>query len=294
MKPSMNAVLAAIALLSMQNANVQSFTSPNSHLARSSFLPKQFHSHSHSTKTRAILASKDKENDDEDEGDDTWDFDVDYDKENTPNKNTDLGTPNLGINIGTQLEPLSESQAKELRDEATETINAAFDERLDEIANMKDDLRKDFERSKENMRFASDLRAREQTEKLMNKIDQMSGDFLAKNEELRTGTKLAARADINMAGKGMEIGSWGKVRGVNVLTSAAGGMGVGLLGSKSSGDIGMMSTESSIEVDTQVKGDEESRIMVVCDDKVSTSARTEQYNTYSVLVFNAFVGGQCS
>jgi hypothetical protein len=27
---------------------------------------------------------------------------------------------------------------------------------------------------------------------------------------------------------------------------------------------------------------------------VSTSARTEQYNTYSVLVFNAFVGGQCS
>ena len=207
MKPSMNAVLAAIALLSIQNANVQSFTSPNSHLARSSFLPKQ--SHSHSTKTRNMLASKGNENED----DDAWDSDVDYDQENTPNKNTNLDIkPNLGVNIGTQLEPITKSQAKKLKEEEY----------------MKYKLKKDFETSKEKMRFASDLRAIFETESRMDKIGEIGSigrGFSAKNaEELRTGTKL---------------------------------------------------------VDNQVKGDDERRIMVVCDDKVSTSARTKQHVQYN-------------
>ena len=103
----------------------------------------------------------------------------------------------------------------------------------------------------------------------MGKIDQMSNDFLSKNEELRTGTKMAARADRAMAGKGLQLGSWGKISGMDVLTSAAGGLGgAGLLGSVSAAEIESVeskTTESSIEVDTQVK--QESRIMVVCDDK---------------------------
>ena len=268
----MNVLLGTIALSSIRNTSVQSFTLPTRlQKARSPFLSKPFSSR----KTISTALACDGGDDSDDEA---WDNDVDYDKdEPTSTNNNPGGAPSLGINIGTQLEPLSEAQAQQLRDEATETINAACDERLDEIANMKEELRKDFEMSKENMRFASDLRAKEQTEKLMNKIDKISGDFLAQNEELRSGTKLAARADRNMAGRGMEIGSWGKVGGVDVLTS--GGKGEGLLGSVSWGQMEMddsdsgFSTESSIEVDTKVKGYDESRIMIVCDDKVST--RTE-------------------
>ena len=202
------------------------------------------------------------EDDDDDEDDNAWDFD-----ENNSSKQNLGGTPNLGINM--QLEPLTAAQAADLKREATEAINAAFDERLEEVERMKLQVKDDFEKGKKAMSFASDLRAADQTEKLMNKIDQLSGDFLEKNQVLRTGTKMAARADRNMAGQGIEVGSWGKVSGMNVLTNG----GDGLLGSVSAnkieaGDTGEGTTESSIEVDTQVKGEQEERIMIVCDDKV--------------------------
>jgi hypothetical protein len=80
---------------------------------------------------------------------------------------------------------------------------------------------------------------------------------------------MAARADSNMSGQGLEVGSWGKVGGMNVLTNE----GDGFLGSVSANDIGARggdegTTESSFEVDTQVKGEQENRIMIICDDKV--------------------------
>ena len=274
MKLTMNAVVTLLATISIQTVSVQSFTTNTHNLqARWSFATSTNQNANANPRTIRIplLPLSSKQNDDDD---DAWDSDVDYDEETTRNQNKSMGsTPNLGINIGSQLEPLTEAQAQELREEATETINKAFDGRLDQIAGMKEELRKDFEKSKEAMRFASELRAAEQTEQLMNKIDKISADFLAKNEELRTGTKLASQADRNMSGKGMEVGSWGRVGGMNVLTSAAGGMSDGLLGSMSAGEINAQkqkqTTESSIEVDTEVKGDYESRIMVVCDDKVS-------------------------
>jgi hypothetical protein len=196
--------------------------------------------------------------------DNTWDFDENYD-----DSSSSSSTPNLGINIGEQLDPLTETQIASLKEEATESINAAFDERLDEIEQMKEQVKDDFEKSKKAMRLASDLRAVEQTDKLMNKIDQLSGDFLSQNEALRTGIKMAARADSNMSGQGLEVGSWGKVGGMNVLTND----GDGFLGSVSANDIGARgsdegTTESSFEVDTQVKGEQENRIMIICDNKV--------------------------
>ncbi len=204
---------------------------------------------------------------------DSWDYDENYDDDDDKKKNLSSfdGTPNLGINIGSQLDPLTPEQAQELKDEATETINAAFDARIDEITNLKKQVQKDFEKSRESMKYASDLRAAQQTDKLMNKIDQLSDDFLSKNEELRMGTKLAAQADRNMVGKGLEVGSWGKLSGsgMNVLTASSGGMSAGLLGSVSAAqiDASSPSTESSIEVDTQVVGEEENRIMIICDEK---------------------------
>lgn len=217
--------------------------------------------------------------DDDDDSDDdgtTNDSEKNDSSALSSSSNWDKNSNVLGINFGSQLDPLSASQAEALKQEAADTINAAFDERLAEIQNIKEQVRKDFERSREAMRFASDLRAADQTEKLMDKIDRLSQDFLDRNEELRSGVKLAARADRSMVGKGLEFGSWGKVGGMNVLTSMGGsgsgsdggyGMNMGLLGSVGNAagfDSPKGTTESSIEVDTQVRGKE--KIMVVCDE----------------------------
>ena len=236
--------------------------------------------------TSTIIKSKsqvDDENDDDDDDDDddAWDSpedyndDIDDDSFTTPKS---FGNqPSLGINIGSQLEPLTPEQAQSLKSEATQKINAAFDERIQEIANMKESIQKDFERSKQNLQYASELRAQQETEKLMNKIDKMSNDFLQENEELRMGTKFSAKADRNnaMEGKGLEVGSWGSVGGRDV------GMGMGLMNSSEDGEgtllgsIGSMRSNSprssSIDEDDDEMEEEikivENRIMVIIDDK---------------------------
>lgn len=163
--------------------------------------------------------------------DPSWDIDEDDINEEEDEEELVKSTPSLGINIGSQLNPLSSEDVEILRKEATEKINEAFADRLEELANVKEEVRKDFERSKEELKIASDRRAKEETAKLMSKIDKISSDFLDKNEELRSGTKMAAMADQNMVGKGLEVGSWGRISGMNVLTSVSGGMSVGVLGS---------------------------------------------------------------
>jgi len=245
----------------MQVQDAFSFTTPGSQMLSSSL--KINRNDATSERSMPFFSSKKEQ----------WDFDEDYSDDDDADKkdsNESFGSaPNLGINIGAQLEPLTPEQAAELIDEATESINTAFDERIGEIADLKSQVAKDFEKSKDAMRVASELRAAEQTDKLMSKIDRISNDFLDKNEELRMGTKMAAKADRAMSGSGLEIGSWGKLGGMNVLTAAAGGMGVsgGLLGSVGAANIAAATTESSIEVDTQVVGEDENRIMIICDDK---------------------------
>lgn len=172
--------------------------------------------------------------------------------------------PNLGINIGQQLNPLTPEQAAELKEEATQTINEAFGERIDEIASLKEQVRQDFARTKENLRYASDKRTKEQTEKLMGKIDRLSGDFLESTKETRIGTKLAASADQNMVGKGIDIGSWGKIGGLDVLTTSSGGMSVGLLGS-----VGAASATSNmgLDGDGEVAVADDNKILIICDEK---------------------------
>jgi hypothetical protein len=162
--------------------------------------------------------------------DPSWDFNED-EMDGAEDGEEVNSSPSLGINIGAQLNPLSSEDVEMLRKEATEKINEAFADRLEELANVREEVRKDFERSKEELRVASDRRAKEETAKLMNKIDKISADFLDKNEELRSGTKMAAQADKNMVGKGLDVGSWGRISGMNVLTSASGGMSLGVLGS---------------------------------------------------------------
>lgn len=173
----------------------------------------------------------------------------------------DRESPNLGINIGSQLQPLSPEDVEQLRQEATEKINEAFAGRIEELENIKKDIKKDFEKSKVELRLESDRRAKDETEKLMRKIDKISTDFLDKNEALRSGTKLAARADKSMAGKGLEIGSWGQISGANVLTSSSSRMTVGILGSV---DSATKATNSQSD-ETGKEANFENRILIICD-----------------------------
>jgi hypothetical protein len=168
-------------------------------------------------------------------------------------------SPSLGINIGSQLNPLSSEDVEMLRKEATEKINEAFADRLEELANVKEEVRKDFERSKEELKIASDRRAKEETARLMSKIDKISSDFLDRNEELRSGTKMAAMADKNMEGKGLEVGSWGRISGMNVLTSASGGMSLGVFGSVDA------VTKDLDSTDDTTSNSSNKRILCICD-----------------------------
>ena len=202
---------------------------------------------------------------------DAWDSPEDYkdfDNDTDSNKSKDDAnfstTPNLGINIGAQLNPLTPEQAAELKKEARAEIDKAFDARLAEIEDLKKQTQKEFEESKKALSFASDLRARQESEKLMTKIDKLSEDFLSQNKELREGTKMAARADKAMKGKGVDVGSWGTIGGNDVLTAASmGTVSGGLLGSVGAA-ISMAGASAIAESD---EPNPENRILIICDDK---------------------------
>jgi hypothetical protein len=151
--------------------------------------------------------------------DDSWDSEEDYVEFN---KRMGDGPPEddvewtnflgpdgkLGIDIGKELMNLTREEADELKREGTEIIEQAFASKLKEMERLQDDLRKDFEESKMDMIDASNTRASLETERLMNKIDKLTENFLKESEQSRTSTKLAAAADQNMAGRGLEFGSW--------------------------------------------------------------------------------------
>ena len=190
-----------------------------------------------------LAAAKEDDGDDPDAWDSPEDY-ADFGKDSSTSgdgkKRTGLGgQPSLGIDIGGQLNPLSDEEAAELRAEGAKVIEDAFSSRLDEIEDLKATVRKDFERSREALSAASDLRAREETEKLMGKIDKLSNDFLASNEELRMGTKAAADADARMGrkGEGLEVGSWGvdSFGRVVVTSSSSAAGGSGLIGGFAAG-----------------------------------------------------------
>mmetsp|Transcript_12569 Transcript_12569/g.14182 ORF Transcript_12569/g.14182 Transcript_12569/m.14182 type:complete len:665 (-) Transcript_12569:36-2030(-) len=224
-----------------------------------------------------------------DEDDDAWDSPEDYNNDESSSskeQQQQQQQPSLGINIGTQLEPLTPKEAQQLKQEATQTINNAFQERIDEIEDLKKQVQNDFETSKETLRFASNLRAKVETEKLMSKIDNLSNDFLKENEELRMGTKLAASADrrMGMDGVGLEVGSWGKFNGMDVVLSS------GLLGSvgsavpSPSSDTATATATGSSE---EENGNMENRILIICDEKQDTNIQ-KVFDKFTTLITNQF------
>ena len=231
--------------------------------------------------TMRLYQSNDNNNNENKNGDMDIDNNNDDDNDNININNNDDDDDNeynssskqisLGINIGSQLQPFTPEQAQSLKEEATQKINDAFNDRLQEIESMKQSIRQDFEESKKNLQYKSDLRTKEESEKLMKKIDTISNDFLKNNEVLRMGTKLAAKADLNNSkngGMGLEVGSWGTINGLDV--NLGGGMNTGLLGSVASSKIISNKNTSNDQEEEKVHDEEEeveNRIMIICDNK---------------------------
>lgn len=86
---------------------------------------------------------------------------------------------------------------------------------------LKKKMKRDLEASRQAINLASDLEAIRESDLLMNKIDKLTQDFLKSSERSRTSTKLAAAASRAMEGttkaKGLEVGTWGVLRGSAVL-----------------------------------------------------------------------------
>ena len=138
-------------------------------------------------------------------------------------------SPKLGIDIGSQLKPLSDQEAADLKAAAMEVINDGVAEGIDEIEKLRDNMNQFIDKQRAQMELKSDLDLQREQKKLLSKIDQMTGDFLAKTQATREETKLVAKADKSNEGKGVEVGVWGVLGGAAVVTT--GSQNVGLLGS---------------------------------------------------------------
>lgn len=227
----------------------------------------------YSSHHRSLVSASTRKDDEEDP--DAWDSPEDYEgfgkspSSSKSNQDYPLSTPNLGIDIGAQLNPLTEEEAADLRAEGAQAIEDAFASRLGEIEDLKKTIRKDFERSKEALSFASDLRAQEETEKLMSKIDKLSGDFLASNEAVRMSTKAAADADRRMGtkGQGLEVGSWGvdSFGRVVVTSSSSAAGGTGLLGGFGAG-LEKAARVSEDDGSATIAAPAENKLLILLDD----------------------------
>ena len=269
------------------NSYARSYSQSHHHASsRYSLLCDTLRSHgSRYLPVSAFRLAASKEDGDDSEDPDAWDSPEDYadfgkDTSNNNKKSTGLGgQPSLGIDIGGQLNPLTDEEAAELRAEGAKAIEDAFASRLDEIEDLKATVRKDFERSREALSAASDLRAREETEKLMGKIDRLSNDFLASNEELRMGTKAAADADARMGrkGEGLEVGSWGvdSFGRVVVTSSSSAAGGSGLIGGFAAGleKAARDAAKSSDEDGTSAPPAAENKVLILSDDGQDKDAK---------------------
>lgn len=224
---------------------------------------------------------------DDDGSADKWDADVDYDKEwveqneksstdpatswdALPEITDDDTTIKLGIDIGKQLNPLSDQEASDLKAEATQVINDAIDAGIDDIETLRLQMKKELESNRKIQQFAAERNAQQKSDELMTKIDKITGDFLASTQTTRESTKIAAQASRAMesSNQGVEMGTWGTLGGMAVV---AGGLPESstLLGSVANAkrQASIEDASSSSTTTDTPSTIPESRIIVIADSK---------------------------
>jgi len=127
----------------------------------------------------------------------------------------------LGINIGSQLEPLTERQAAELKAAAMEVINDGVAQGIDEIEKLRTSMNTAIEKQRAANDLKSEFALQKESNKLMNKIDTMTSTFLQETQRTRDETKLVAKADAALGedGQGTEVGVWGTIDGAAVVVT---------------------------------------------------------------------------
>jgi len=198
------------------------------------FLPTSSH-HPSTVRYNSILQAEDNNNNNNNNNE-AWDADVEYDKEwpqqkATPDPSTAWDAiPNMPavgkLGIGVSLQPLNDKEVADIRKEAEDIINSRIDESIQDIERLRKKMSKDMEQSRKIMQIASDLEAKQKSEELMKKIDQLTGNFLESTKTSRTSTKMAAAASRAMegTGRGIEMGTWGTLSGRTVLASDSGSL----------------------------------------------------------------------
>ena len=181
----------------------------------------------------------------------------------------------LGIDLS--LEPLSEIESEQLRLDARKIIEDAIDTGVNDIEALKKKMKRDLEVSRQAINLASDLEAIRESDLLMNKIDKLTQDFLKSSERSRTSTKLAAAASRAMEGttkaKGLEVGTWGVLRGSAVLADDdIITDGNGLLGSVRNA-IQKTTTTAMTTTDESKNTVQENRILIIADTKQDKLAK---------------------
>jgi hypothetical protein len=184
----------------------------------------------------------------------------------------DVGT-NLGIDLGSMLEPLSDQEAAELKAAATEVINDGVAKGIDEIALLRANLQRELKRQSESLQAQADARAKVESDRLLRKIDALTDAFLSSNEFARTTTKRAAAADQSMEGEGLEVGVWGVLNGAAVPTSGSNVLLGSIQSALQSGARIKDEEPESEDATTEKIADSENRIVVVADESQDVFAK---------------------
>ena len=257
---------------------VKAFVPPASRLSsRSISLNKRNAYHVFSSSIQQLNALP---NNDEDFPEDYYDDDEDDDEEDGLDS---LIGKKLGINIGAQLPTLSQEEIDDIRIAAQETLDKAIDGRLADIEELRTELQSELSASRSRMEKAAELNVAYEKQNLMEKIDQLSKDFLYKDKDFRESTKKIANADklAGSLGKGVDWGSWGNLGDGEVTVTASSGdeskSPSKLLGSVDAARRRAVAT-ASIDMDEDEVVDSssslvdvENRVLIVVDDKkVST------------------------
>lgn len=225
-----------------------------------------------------ILSSKSGNSGGNDDKTEAWDANVDYDKEwpqeeAPPDPSTAWDAlpnmpeaPKLGIDIS--LEPLSKQDAEKIREEAKDIINAAIDDGIEDIENLRKKMTKELDQSRKIMQVTSELQAKKKSEELMRKIDRITGDFLDATRDTRASTKMAAAASRAMEGKelGLEMGTWGVLSGRTVVAGTSSLLGsVENAAQQQQKEVAASSRGTTPETTSAVGGNAENRIIIIAD-----------------------------
>ena len=169
--------------------------------------------------------------------------------------------------IGKGFAALSEEDAAELKAEAAAIINEKVLDGLEDISRLRSKMKQEMEEGKKTMQFAMELRAKEESKQLMNKIDKLTDEFMKSTESTRESTKLAAAASLGMESKtgnrrGLEMGTWGVVSGRTVVAGEGIASNGSLLGSVDNAYRPRGKSEVS---ETPENSTTENRILIVAD-----------------------------